>query len=275
MPTPTKKQFKDIFADSANYANDVKLTIGDVEVTLGDIRSLSTGEQTKLAEQAAAIAKEKQTVEQAQMNVATTFSKLVESGLVEVDAQGNWKPVAAPAPSTTTPSDKKGTVDYDKDTYVGPLFKQLQKQQEALTAAVSQIKALQGDLNGRWNVYDVDRLSRDFSAHEWPTGMDLKTAIEQARAKKLTDAYGRLDLSKLHEEVARPIRFSQTELDARIDAETNKRVQAQLAAMTRRPGLRSTPAAKPAFKNLDEAMAAAEADPEIQQQLSQIVPGVV
>lgn len=264
------KTLKDVLADPKTFADDVKFTLGDVETTLGELRGLSNAEQKRISDEAARIQQEQETLQKAQQNLAATYGQLVEKGLVSVDKDGNLL-VNEPTQRTTTTTKSTKGVDYESDTYVGPIFKQLQDLQKQV---VESNKRLEATLQGTRSLIENDRLHREFEAREWPEGTTFDSTLRDAAGKKLLDQYGRLDLGKLHEEVAKPIRLSQKDLDERINTRAEEIAREKLANVPR-PGLHPRASVKPAFKNLDEAMAAAEQDPDIQQQLSQIVPGVM
>ena len=104
-----------------------------IETTLGDLRGLSQAEQKRISDATAELTKEKEALSAAQQTLAQNFSKLVEAGLVTVDPDtGEFKfadgkaAVGAGAGAGASAGDG-GTksIDYDRDTYVGPVMKQV------------------------------------------------------------------------------------------------------------------------------------------------------
>jgi hypothetical protein len=273
---PTAKTLQQVLADPKAFPDDTKFTLGEVETTLGDLRGLSQVEQKRISDATAELTKEKEALSAAQQTLAQNFSKLVEAGLVTVDPDsGEFRFAEGKPAAGVTPAGDTKPIDYDKDTYVGPVMKQVKALEAQVKAFNEGVAKVQKELAGSRTLYENDRLVSVFNGfNDWPEGYNLERAVKEAAAQRKTDQFGRFDIASIHNELAKPLRYSQTEVDKLVEERADKLVQERNAALAPRPGVRSRANVKQEFKNLDEAMNAAAQDPEVQQSLTnlQILP---
>lgn len=269
---PTAKDWKALIADP-KYKDDVKLTLGEgVEVTLGDIRAASKADQDDLTKRLAQLETDRKQLEAAQQTVATNFAKLVEAGLVAVDADGNIQVKEPPVAPPTHEPGKLKPVDYDRDSYVGPVVKMVKELQAQLTASAEASKKLLRDFNAARALAETDRLQRDFASHaDWPKDYTFEQAMKDAAAQRVYDPFGRLNLQELHTRVTEPAR-RKVEIETEAKRLADQQVQERLASLAARPGMAAREPGKARPKSLDEAIAQAGQDPEILQGLNNILP---
>lgn len=236
--------------EDKSVADDVKLNVNGIEVSVGDLRS----EYKAFEKQQAEFSKQQKELEQAQVTVANAWSEYLKVK-DQVPAPQSAKAAAA------------ADFNYETDPLFSPLVKQIKTLEEATKKYDALLQKQQADFNNVTAYYLNDKWSRDFdSVAEKPANATLQDTIKYAQDNKILDPLGVPDVKGALARMSEPQRLEAIKKQAAEEAVKKYRDEQAMASLgnpNSGGGWDGGQKGDKAFASLDEAIAAAKADPAV------------
>lgn len=253
MPT-----LDELLTDAA-LTDDIKITLpGGKETTVGSLREFA-----KTQRETAVAAQRDFEVKRREAEAAQEKAKKLAA-----DALKLWEDAEAKTRNAPTDASRPGDIDWDNDPVYRPIGQRLSKlEKETLAAQAAEIKQLREALAAGFKFVTEDYNERRWNAipkDQRPKDKTWRDFMESAEKGNIRDSHGLFDPIEAYNRATADDRRAAELKEAEKRGEERAKKAAAAAALPR-PGGTPVPVQRPqnAFKDLKDALAAAQSDPEI------------